>query len=444
MQKHKKNLQPYNRQRMKYSKFTAFPIALLSTALFLNASYGYAQEIPGPNYDEALVPEFTLPDPLVTEDGAPVASPEEWRAKRRPELLNLFKTYMFGQYPEADLNKIKAEETLSVDDALDGKATRKEIRILFDSPNEFPQATVLLYIPNNREGDVPVFVMPNFQGIHTTTDDASVTAKDVPGRTRNPKQSPDEVRGVAKSRWAYNAIVSRGYAIATVYYEEIEPDANRHFTEGVHTIFTNFDKDADDYPAAIGAWAWGLSRVLDALENVSGVDATKAIVAGHSRLGKTSLWCGANDERFAAVISNDSGCGGAALSRRQFGERVDKINSSFPHWFTKKFHEYGDKVNDLPIDEHELIALIAPRPVYIASASEDLWADPKGEFLSGLYADPVYRLLGTDGIGDATEHPAVNTPVGATIRYHVRTGKHDVTDYDWEQYLNFADAIFKK
>ena len=423
---------------------TFFSATILTAALSLGGVPCNAQEIAPANYDEALVPEYVLPDPLVAEDGTKIETPEQWREKRRPEILELFKKNMFGQFPEADLSKVKSEETVSVPDSLGGKATRKEIKIYFDSPNEFPQATVLLYIPNDRQGSVPVFVMPNFQGIHTTTDDPSVSAYKVENSTHNLDKTPEEVRGKAKSRWAFDMIVSRGYAVATVFYEEIEPDVMCNFTRGVHPLFTNFDLNADDYPATIGAWAWGLSRVLDALGSVDGVDVKKAIVAGHSRLGKTALWCGANDERFAAVISNDSGCGGAALSRRQFGERVDRINASFPHWFTKKFHEYGDKVDQLPIDEHELIALIAPRPVYVASASEDLWADPKGEFLSAFNADPVYKLLGTDGFGGVTEQPDVDTSVGATIRYHKRTGAHDVTDFDWEQYLNFADSIFKK
>lgn len=417
----------------------------LPFTLFLAAAFpAYPQQIAPPNYDEALVPQFVLPDPLVSQDGTPVTTPEQWREKRRPEILNLFKKYVYGQFPEGDLSKIKSEEVLNVPDALDGKATRKEIKIFFDAPNEQPQATVLLYIPNSRDTDVPVFVMPNFQGIQTTTDDPSVSAYKVVNSTHNVDKSPEETRGLAKSRWPFEMIVDKGYAIATVFYEEFEPDVFCDFKRGIHPLFTNFDPKVDDYPAAIGAWAWGLSRVLDVLGNVDGIDAKKAIVAGHSRLGKTALWCGANDERFAAVISNDSGCGGAALSRRQFGERVDRINASFPHWFTKKFHEYGEKVDQLPVDQHELVALVAPRPVYVASASEDLWADPKGEFLSALNADPVYRLLGTDGIGGVTEQPAVNVPVGATIRYHVRVGKHDVTNYDWEQYLLFADAIFRE
>lgn len=420
---------------------TSYLAAILASSCLACALYA-ADPIAPPNYDEEKVPQFTLPDPLVAPDGSKIETPEQWREIARPRILELFKTEMFGQFPEADLSKVKFEEISTKPDALNGKATRKEIRIYFNYPEKTPKADLMILIPNDAKKPVPAFLMPNFQGNHTTTDDPTVTAVDAPFRTRNANEKPDDVRGVAKSRWAFDKIIDRGYAVATVYYEEIEPDKSAEFKYGVHPLFTNFDITKDDYPAVISAWAWGLSRALDCLQTVPEIDATKVVVAGHSRLGKTALWCGANDERFAAVISNNSGCGGAALSRREFGERVDRINASFPHWFTKKFHTYGSRVNDLPIDEHELIALIAPRPVYVASASEDLWADPKGEFLSCFYADPVYKLLGTDGFGGVVAPPEVNTSVGATIRYHKRTGKHDVTDFDWEKYLDFADFVF--
>lgn len=400
-----------------------------------------------PNYDESKVGEITLPDPLVCIDGTKVTTPEIWKNKRRPELLKLFETQMYGVMPPNSCAHLAFEE-LSNETVFDGKAIRREIRIYFNAPEKLPKMDLLVYIPKNAQKPVPAFLSPNFPGNQTLCDDPGVRLPAVAGATRLKTQpAAEDTRGSNQSRWSLDRILDRGYALATVFYEEIDPDFDDDRQNGVHPLFYAWE-DANDIPqksraATITAWAWGLSRALDYLETVPEIDAKKVAIMGHSRLGKTALWTAANDERFAMSISNDSGCGGASLTRRNFGETIAIMNKHLSWWFCKEYAKYDGHIDELPFDQHELIALIAPRPVYIASAVEDTWADPKGEFLSAYYADPVYRLLGTDGMAGAAQWPPVDTPVGGTIHYHMRSGDHDVVDYDWQQYLDFADKYLK-
>ena len=417
---------------------------LLALLVFTGLSEVTAQP-KGYLYDESKVAPYELPDLLTCLDGTKVADAETWTGKRRPEVLRLFEDEVYGRSP-AKPKTLRFEVVEESPDALDGKAHRRQVVIRLGKGKKALSVNLLVYLPKKAKAPVPGFLTINFMGNHTVNPDPAIRIPTSWVRNGNgikDNKATAASRGSRSSRWGVDAIIDRGYAFATVYYGDIDPDFHDGYENGIHPLFPPADpkkRKPTDW-ASIAGWAWGLSRCLDYLETDDGVDAKRVAVMGHSRLGKTALWAGASDERFALVISNNSGCGGAALSRRRFGETVKRINTSFPHWFCDNYKKYNDKEDECPVDQHMLIALSAPRPVYVASAVGDRWADPKGEFLSALGAEPVYKLFG-HAFG-ASSQPPVDQPVHGRIGYHVRTGKHDVTAYDWGQYLDFSDKHLK-
>jgi len=417
-------------------------ILILSPLMSLNMTILSAQQF-ADNYDEAKVPAYTLPDPLVFNNGVKVQNKKDWE-KRRDEIYKIFKNEVYGISPEWK-GEIIPYELSSNPNAMNGTAIRKEIKLTLRNGSKELSMVMLLYLPKSS-APVPVFLGYNFGGNHSVTDEPDIAITN--SWIRNNKttgitdhRASEAGRGMGASSWQVKEIISRGYGLATIYYGDVDPDFDDGFKNGVHGLYY-LQPDSSSW-GSIAGWAWGLSRAMDYIETLPSIDPKKVIVMGHSRLGKTALWAGAADKRFAIVISNNSGCGGAALSKRVFGESVGRINRSFPHWFCENFNKYNEKEELLPVDQHQLLSLIAPRPVYVASAEEDQEADPKGEFLSCVGASPVYVLLGGKGF-PAVQMPSLNSPVIGSIGYHIRTGGHAVTLYDWQQYLDFADLYLRK
>jgi hypothetical protein len=367
------------------------------------------------NYDEAKVPAYELPDPLQFDDGREVRNARQWEKKRRPQVLEVFAQEMYGHMPARPEGLHFS--TISEETVYAGLGLRKVVRIYLDA-DQTHWFDVLIHLPKDAAGPVPMFVGLNFKGNDATLDER------------------------ADFRWPYELVLKAGMGVATAWRDSIEPDGKDSKlaeAEGVCRdggVRSWYNKDGDW--GAISAWAWGLSRIVDYLETDQAYDTDRLAVIGHSRLGKTALWAGANDLRFDMVISNDSGCCGAAISRRKFGETFAVIDTSFPHWFTREFDKYKGREETFPADQHWLIALAAPRPVYVASATEDLWADPKGEWLAAKAAEPVYALFGMQGLDDGMPAPDVSDGDGR-IGYHIRTGKHNILAFDWQQYISFMN-----
>lgn len=381
--------------------------------------------------------------------GVRVISKKAWEKSKRAEALKFYSEHMYGVTPNT---KVHSSYDITSEDknALGGSATRRQVCVTFKANGMEHKMYILIYLPNKATKPVPIFVGLNFQGNYTTTTETGIDFVEgwVPKRSDNNvvdfKANPKDI-GAAKHRWTYKEAIDRGYAVATIYSGDLYPDHINGYENSVCPMLYKGSRiPKEQQMKAIGAWAWGLSRAVDYFEKAKDIDAERVAVLGHSRLGKASVWAGAQDERFAMVISNNSGCGGASMYRYKEGERITRINTSFPFWFCDNFRAYNDREFALPVDQNVLLSLIAPRLLYVTSSETDQWADPLGEFTAAMLASEVYSTYGYNGLS-GKQMPALDTPIFTdAIGYHIRTGDHNILLYDWTQFMNFADQHWKK
>ncbi len=379
------------------------------------------------NYDESKVKPYTLPDPLVLSNGEPVRDAATWLNERRPEILRAYETEIYGRIP-ARTPKVTWKVTGSDPNAREGTAAMKRLAGTIGDRPDAPQIKLTIYTPAKPKKAVPVILLVNFGG-------GPAPPLSAAGRGAAPPATDPPVAA---------DIIARGWGYAMIAYQDIQPDRANTFTQGVigATLAPGQQQPAPDEWGTISAWAWSVSRVLDYFQTDSSIDAKHVALFGHSRLGKTALWASALDDRIAAVYASCSGEMGAALARRDWGETVDDMAQNFPYWFAGNFQKYVGRWNEMPVDAHMLIALSAPRPVFITGGTADQWADPAGEFLAEVAAGPVYRLLGKKDVG-ATQVPALDTPlISGDLGWYYHTGPHAATPADWKAFLEFLGKYF--
>ena len=389
------------------------------------------------NYDEAKVGTYTLPDPLVLANGKRVKDAKTWWTKRRPEIEEIFETQQFGRDPGRP-----AEESFDVTDkgtpALGGKAIRKQVTISFSKDPAWPRIHLLIYLPAAAKKPVPMFFTINFGAIQNAVDDPGITPIEVWNPRTGEKMMPPPGRGFGRIN--VEPLLDAGFGVATYYYGDVDPDFLKGFPNGIRAKYLKpgqIERAPGDW-GAIAAWAWGMSRVEDYFETDKAIDAKRVAIHGVSRLGKTVMWAGAHDRRFALVIASCSGEGGAALSHRDYGETIAHLTAPtrYPYQFAANYAKWAGFPDKAPMDAHMLVALIAPRPLLLQTGDKDYWSDPKGEFLAEVAAAPVYKLLGKDPL-DTDAWPAAKTPILHDIGYYMHDGGHGMVPTDWDIYIEF-------
>jgi hypothetical protein len=393
------------------------------------------------NYDESKVGTYTLPDALTLKNGKSVRDAKTWMEKRRPEILEIFETQQYGRAPGRP-----ADESFEVTDpgtpALGGKAIRKQVTVWLskDKSPAGPNINLLIYLPAAAKKPVPMLLSINFGAVQNAVDDPGIRPDEVWDPKTNTKIAAPQTRSGGLGRLNVTPFLDAGIGVATFYYGDVDPDYLDGFKNGIRAKYLKPGQTerAPDEWGSISAWAWGMSRVEDYFETDKSVDSKRVAIHGVSRLGKTVMWAGAHDQRFAAVIASCSGEGGAALSRRNYGETIAHLTAPtrYPYQFAANYAKYGGFPDTPPMDANLLVALIAPRPLLLQTGNTDFWSDPKGEFLAAVAAGPVYKLLGKDPL-DTDVWPAAKVPVLHDLAYYMHDGGHGMVPTDWDIYVQF-------
>jgi len=376
-------------------------------------------------YDESKLPPYDLPPLLTTSSGQSVETPEAWMEQRRPEILSLFANLIYGRVPApAKPIEVSYEVVLEDKGFMDGMATRKDVKIHLENTKGRMSMHFLVFVPNNAQKPVPAFFKHSFNNTQSDDFDASSSRP-----------------GFLKNGWPLGELFERGYGFCAVYQQDL---VRHNEVEFLHSIHKLFYPEGQSFPKShewgvLSACAWGASRAMDYLETDPEIDHSRIAIMGHSKMGKATLWTAAQDERFALAISAQSGCAGAALWRRKSGETLKKMVTRFPYWLCRNAWKFVEQEDDLPVDQHMLLACIAPRPVYVHSSTDDTWADSRGEYLSAYHASEVYQLLGKKAL-ESSMLPEVGKPIiESHVGYHIREGGHSIEMYDWQRFMDFAD-----
>ncbi len=427
----------------RFAGFAAMAVAASAFGQIIDTPDDKVATIPV-NYTEAKTGAYTLPDPLVMANGEKVADAAAWTAKRRPEILKMLEENQFGRVPGRP-EKMSFDVFDKGTPAFDGKAVRKQVTIYFSEDKSSNYLDLLVYLPADAKGPVPVLLNLGWTANNLSVNDPGVKV----GRTWNPQQ---KTRVPATTGRAFGrpldvtSFTSQGLGVAIFNYTDVDIDAVGALAQGVRALYLKpgATEPAADEWGSIAAWGWGVSRVIDYFETDAQVDAKKIAITGASRLGKTVIWAAARDERVACVIASVSGEGGAALSRRNYGETVAHLvaPTRYPYQFAANYAKWINRANEAPFDSHFIIALVAPRPVLLQTGNTDKWSDPYGEFLAAKAATPVFALFGKKGIEEYSL-PAAGKPMMNTLGYLMHDGGHGVMPADWPVFIEFLNKYLK-